>query len=170
MSVLKIPQPILDAIVAHARESKPYECCGLLAGTHGTVSQHYRIKNIVSLEGSERLPSFDGARVTRLQQLPLDKRAEIAFVMDAQDFSLAKKDMRVRGLDLQVVYHSHPHSPAVPSETDITIAHEYEDLWSKINLAVPVYVIISLQHDATPDLRAYRIKNRQVTGAEFQPA
>ena len=95
-------------------------------------------------------------------------RSEIAFVMDAQDFSLAKKDMRVSQLDLQVVYHSHPDSPAVPSETDITIAHEYEDLWSKINLAVPVYVIISLQDKANPDLRAYWITNRQVTRAEFR--
>jgi proteasome lid subunit RPN8/RPN11 len=170
VSVLTIPQQILDAMIAHARETAPYECCGLLAGTNDTVSKQYRIKNIVSLEGSETLPSFDGARVTRLQQLPLEKRAEIAFVMDAQDFSLAKKDMRVGNLDLQVVYHSHPHSPAVPSETDITIAHEYEDLWGKINLAVPVYIIISLQDEARPDLRAYRITHRRTASTEFRIA
>lgn len=168
MSALKIPQQILDEMIAHARESDPYECCGLLAGANGTASRHYRIKNIVSLEGSEKLPSFDGARVTRLQQLPLQKRAEIAFVMDAQDFSLAKKDMRTHNLDLHVVYHSHPHSQAEPSETDITVAHDYEDIWSKINLAVPAYIIISLQDKARPDVRAYWIKGRQVSRAEFQ--
>ncbi len=168
MSVLKIPQQILDEMIAHARESDPYECCGLLAGTDGTASRQYRIKNIVSLEGSEKLPSFDGARVTRLQQLPLQKRAEIAFVMDAQDFSLAKKDMRIRNLDLHVVYHSHPNSPAEPSETDITIAHDYEDIWGKINLAIPAYFIISLQDKARPDVRAYWIKGREVTRTAFQ--
>jgi proteasome lid subunit RPN8/RPN11 len=169
MTVLKIPQQILDAMIAHARETDPHECCGLLAGLDGVTSHHYRVRNIVSLEGAEALPSFDGARVSRLQQLPLQKRAEIAFVMDAQDFSLAKKDMRTRNLDLHVVYHSHPRSPAVPSETDVTIAHNYEEIWGKINLAVPAYIIVSLQDPARPDIRAYWIRERRVSPAEFHP-
>ena len=48
MADLSIPQQILDQIVAHARELTPYECCGLLAGKEGTVTDLYRITNVVA--------------------------------------------------------------------------------------------------------------------------
>ena len=81
---------------------------------------------------------------------------------DAQDLALAQKDMRKRGLQLQVVYHSHPHDPARPSVTDIKIATDYEDYWGKINLPIPAYTIVSLMH-AAPDLRTYWIKGGTVS-------
>lgn len=162
---LVIPQRILDDIVAHARELTPYECCGLLAGTNQTVSRLYRIKNIVALEGAQNLSSFDPAKVAHLERLSPAERAEIAFVMDMQDFSAAKKDMRNKGLDLQVVYHSHPHDPARPSVTDIKIATDYEEIWPKINLPTPAYLLVSLM-DAKPDIKTYWIKAGQVSQAD----
>ena len=165
MAGLVIPQHILDDIVAHARELAPYECCGLLAGTGNTVSRVYRIKNIVAMEGAENLSSFDPAKAAHLEHLSPDERAEIAFVMDMQDFSMAKKDMRNQGLALQVVYHSHPHDPARPSVTDIKIATDYEEIWPKINLPAPAYLLISLMH-AEPDIKTYWIKAGQVTKAD----
>jgi len=166
VSDLVIPQQILDDMIAHARELAPYECCGLLAGTHGVVSRQYRIKNIVALEGAQHLSSFDPAKAAHLERLSPAERAEIAFVMDMQDFSAAKKDMRNHGLDLQVVYHSHPHDPARPSVTDIKIATDYEDIWPKINLPTPAYLLISLMNH-TPDVRNYWIKSGQVSPAPF---
>ena len=65
MSDLSIPQQILDQIVAHARELAPFECCGLLAGTHKTVTHLYRITNIVAVEGAEKLSTFDDDKVAR---------------------------------------------------------------------------------------------------------
>ncbi len=166
MPDLKIPQPILDDIVAHARELAPYECCGLLAGNNGVVSRVYRIKNVVALEGASTLASFDSAKAAHLDRLSPQERAEIAFVMDAHDLALAQKDMRKSGLQLQVVYHSHPHDPARPSVTDIKIATDYEQYWPKINLPVPAYLLISLMHPAQPDVRTYWIKNGVVSAAE----
>ena len=101
-----------------------------------------------------------------VSDIPLEERAEIAFVMDMQDFSTAKKDMRNNGLDLQVVYHSHPHDPARPSVTDIKIATDYEEIWPKINLPLPSYLIVSLMN-AEPDAKTYWIKSGQVTPAEI---
>lgn len=167
VSSLKIPQHILDEMVAHARELDPYECCGLLAGQDGAVTHHYRITNIVAQEGAEELSSFDEAKASHLKRLSPQERAEIAFIMDMHDFSLAKKDIRTHGTELQVVYHSHPHSPARPSVTDIKIATEYEDIWSKINLAEPLYIILSLQDKSKPDILAYWIKKQRVTPTEF---
>ncbi len=166
MTELVIPRHILDDMVAHARELAPHECCGLLAGTDGEVSRAYRITNIVAMEGAQHLSSFDTAKVAHLERLTPAERAEIAFVMDMQDFSAAKKDMRQRGLDLLVVYHSHPHDPARPSVTDIKIATDYEEIWPKINLPVPSYLLISLMN-AEPDVRNYWIRSGQVAPAPF---
>jgi [CysO sulfur-carrier protein]-S-L-cysteine hydrolase len=162
---LSIPQQILDDIIAHARELDPYECCGLLAGMNGVVTELYRIKNIVALDGAEKLSSFDPAKVAHLERLLPAERAEIAFVMDMQDFSAAKKDIRNKGLDLQVIYHSHPHDPARPSVTDIKIASDYEEIWPKINLQIPAYLLISLMDKAKPDIRTYWIKGDTVSPA-----
>jgi proteasome lid subunit RPN8/RPN11 len=164
---LTIPQHILDEIVAHARELAPYECCGLLAGADKTVTTIYRIKNIVALEGAHNLSSFDAAKAAHLERLSPAERAEIAFVMDMQGFSAAKKDMRNRGLDLQVVYHSHPHDPARPSVTDIKIATDYEEIWPKINLPTPAYLLVSLMQ-ATPDIKTYWIRNGAVSPASLR--
>lgn len=165
MPDLAIPQQIIDGIIAHARELDPYECCGILAGKNGTVTEIYRIKNIVALDGAEKLSSFDPAKAAHLERLSPAERAEIAFVMDMQDFSAAKKDIRNKELDLQVVYHSHPHDPARPSVTDIKIATDYEDIWPKINLPIPAYLLISLMDKNKPDIRTYWIKAGTVSPA-----
>lgn len=146
MPDLSIPQHILDQIVAHARELAPFECCGLLAGKNKVVTHLYRITNIVAVEGAEKLSTFDEDKVAHLERLSPEERAEIAFVMDMGDFSAAKKDIRKNGLDLQVVYHSHPKDPARPSHTDIKIATDYEEIWQRINLPVPAYLLVSLMH------------------------
>ena len=166
MADLTIPQHILDDIVAHARELAPYECCGLLAGTGTTVTTIYRVKNIVALEGAQHLSSFDPPKAAHLERLSPAERAEIAFVMDMQDFSAAKKDMRNKGLNLQVVYHSHPHDPARPSVTDIKIATDYEEIWPKINLPTPAYLLVSLMQ-SKPDIKTYWIKNGSVAPASI---
>ncbi len=162
---LIIPRQILDDIIAHAKELTPYECCGLLAGANGVVSHLYRIKNIVAMEGAQNLSSFDSAKAAHLERLSPAERAEIAFVMDMQDFSAAKKDMRNQGLELQVIYHSHPHDPARPSVTDIKIATDYEEIWPKINLPLPAYLLVSLMN-AEPDVKTYWIKAGRVMKAD----
>ncbi len=119
------------------------------------------------MEGAQNLSSFDSAKAAHLERLSPEERAEIAFVMDMQDFSTAKKDMRNNGLDLQVVYHSHPHDPARPSITDIKIATDYEEIWPKINLPLPAYLLVSLMEKSKPDIRGYWIRGGIVTQAHI---
>jgi [CysO sulfur-carrier protein]-S-L-cysteine hydrolase len=165
VSDLAIPQQILDDLIAHARELAPYECCGFLAGNGNTVSRQYRIKNVVSLDGASEAAAFDEAKLRHLASLSPEERAEIAFIMDAQEMFQAVKDMRKNGLTLQVVYHSHPHDPARPSVTDIKIANEWEENWSRLNLALPIYLLISLMDKGHPEVRGYWIKDTLVTPA-----
>ena len=165
---LTIPQQIVNDMIAHARELAPYECCGLLAGRENRVTHLYRIKNIVALEGIDKQSPFDPDKAAHLERLSPEERAEIAFVMDMQEFSYAKKDIRKNGLDLQVVYHSHPKDPARPSLTDIKIASDYEEVWPQINLPVPAYLLVSLMNIATPDVRTYWIRAGKVTPADVR--
>lgn len=159
MSVLTIPRHILDDMVAHARELDPYECCGLLAGKDAAVSRHYRITNTVAKD-AQAVEVFDAANVKQLGGLSDRIRAEVAYFMDPKEMLAAFKDMRGREIDLAVIYHSHTHSPAYPSVTDIGLAY-YPDA---------AYLIISLEDKTKPDIRAYHIRDRQVSPIEFQTA
>ena len=80
-------------------------------------------------------------------------------------FLSRQEDIRKNGLDLQVVYHSHPKDPARPSHTDIKIATDYEEIWQRINLPIPAYLLVSLMHEPAADIRTYWI-----TGGHVRPA
>jgi len=156
--VLKIPQDVLDAMVSHAREVDPFECCGLLAGKNGTVTRLYRITNTVA-QDARATQVFDEAGVKQLGHLSVTTRAEVAYFMDPKEMLAAFKDMRARQFDLAAIYHSHTHSRAYPSATDIGLAYYPE----------AAYIIISLEEKSKPDIRAYWIKDRQVITTEFVP-
>jgi proteasome lid subunit RPN8/RPN11 len=65
----------------------------------------------------------------------------------------AFKNMRHNNLNLVAIYHSHPESPARPSQSDIRLAYDPE----------PSYLLVSLQQRDKPDVRAYRIVEGNVT-------
>ncbi|MGH2857253.1 MAG: Mov34/MPN/PAD-1 family protein [Solirubrobacteraceae bacterium] len=62
------------------------------------------------------------------------------------------------GHDLGAIYHSHTRTDPYPSQTDINLAF-YPDA---------LYVIVGLAGDADADVRAYEIRDGQVTEAELQ--
>jgi [CysO sulfur-carrier protein]-S-L-cysteine hydrolase len=159
---LAIPRKILEEMIQAARTAAPHECCGLLAGQGRQVTRHYEIANIVATEGAE-MANFDVAKISHLQRLSPDERADIAFVMDAREMSLAFKDMRANALELQVIYHSHPHSPSRPSLTDITNATDFESVRQVLHLAEPLHLIVSLENRSAPVLNAFRIAGGQVS-------
>ncbi len=159
--MLTIPAHILDDMVAHAREVKPYECCGLLAGTAGVVTQQYRITNRVAHEPqAEQL--FEHMSAKNLNALSERQRAEVAYFMDTREQARAQRDWQQKELDLLVVYHSHPASPPYPSDTDIKLAQAplafYPDL---------TFLIISLL-GPVPDIKAHRIVKDHSYPVEFK--
>jgi len=91
--VVTLNQGHIDAMVQHALEDAPVECCGLLAAKDGVVVSVYRAKN---KEASPYRFSIDG-----LEQRRIEER------MDAE------------GAELVGFYHSHTGSEARPSPTDI---------------------------------------------------
>lgn len=155
--VLRIPQTIIDAMITHARELDPYECCGLLAGSNGMVSAHYRITNTVAKD-ARAVEVFDEAQVKQLGALSASQRSEVAYFMEPKEMLAAFKDMRARQLDLTVIYHSHTHSPAYPSMTDIGLAYYPE----------AAYLIVSLENKQSPYFRTFWIREKQVTPATVE--
>ncbi len=64
-----------------------------------------------------------------------------------------------QGLDLGAIYHSHTRSAPYPSQTDINLAFYPESL----------YVIVGLAGEL-PEVKAFRIRDGQVIGAELEVA
>ena len=83
-----------DAVVAHAREAAPDECCGLLLGRKDAIVEAIRARNIAA----------DPA--TR-------------FVIDPADHFEAIRTARARPLEIVGFYHSHPRSTPEPSPRDV---------------------------------------------------
>jgi proteasome lid subunit RPN8/RPN11 len=118
----QITTATLAAIIAHAREAAPVECCGLLIGRDGSIDDAARAKN---LAGSPN-----------------------RFLLDPKDHIEVRRTARGRGLDVIGFYHSHPHSPAWPSPTDIAEA-AYPDA---------VQLIVSLEGTAVV-ARLFRLES-----------
>ena len=165
-----IPSGIIQDMIAHARELAPHECCGILSGKQETVVESYRITNILASMPDQELSRFEGAKLSDLQRLSPEERADIAFQMDAREMAMAQRDIRTKNADLIGFYHSHTTSPARPSQTDITIAMEFENYRTKLNLPDPLHLIISLENTDSPDVRAYRIQESQATEVPIQEA
>jgi proteasome lid subunit RPN8/RPN11 len=71
------------------------------------------------------------------------------YLVDPSEHFALIRELRGTAHDIVGAYHSHPASAAVPSPTDIAGA------WS----ADFLYVIVSLEHEARPDVRAFLIGN-----------
>jgi proteasome lid subunit RPN8/RPN11 len=92
------PEP-WAAMVSHAQETYPNECCGAMLGTIGDEAKTVRVA--MRLENS-----FAGAQAARYELRP-------------EDLLAADKAARERNMDLIGIYHSHPDCGAYFSETDL---------------------------------------------------
>lgn len=92
-----IPAPVLEGIVAHARETLPDECCGLLIGRADRVTRAVRAGNLTP--------------------------TPTAYQIDPADHFAAIRSARADGLAVIGAYHSHPNAPAAPSRRDLAEAH-----------------------------------------------
>ena len=84
--------------------------------------------------------------------------ASISYFMDPKEQLKVFKDMRIRGLEMTGIFHSHVASQAYPSQKDIRLAFYSE----------PSYLIISLSDREKPVLRSFKIKDEKVTQEEIQ--
>jgi len=125
-----LPKRFADEIIKHAGTEVPNECCGLLAGKNGTVLEVFRC------ESTEKSP--------------------YRYYLDPKDQIRIMREMDRKGWDLVGIYHSHTHTEAYPSKTDVELAFYPEAL----------YFIVSLEDRNAPVIRAFRITDGQIAEEE----
>lgn len=116
-----------DALIEHARSDFPFEVCGLLAGKEGRVVKHFRIPN--------------------------EARSMTFYNMEPKAMLAAFNEMDDNDWDLLAIYHSHTHTEAFPSPTDVELAFYPE----------ATYLIVSLQDPDHPVIRAFGIVEGKIT-------
>jgi proteasome lid subunit RPN8/RPN11 len=124
-----------DAIAAHAKDGLPNEVCGLLAGRFE--------EGVKIIEKVYFMTNVDASR----EHFSMDPREQLSAV----------KDMRANGLVLLGNFHSHPETPARPSDEDIRLAYD-----PSIS-----YLILSLAGEK-PMLKAFHIENGSASPEEVE--
>ena len=95
---IEIPKDIIQAIYEQGEKEAPIEACGYLGGKDGKVTSRYPMYNV-------------------------DQDPE-HFSMDPREQFKVLKEARAVGESLIAVYHTHPASPARPSEEDLRLAND----------------------------------------------
>jgi proteasome lid subunit RPN8/RPN11 len=97
--MIRIESDPWAAMVAHARETYPNECCGAMLGT--IVDDNKTVRLAMPLQNA-----FEGAQAARYELRP-------------EDLLAADRAARERKMDLIGIYHSHPDCDAYFSQTDL---------------------------------------------------
>jgi len=118
----------IDAMIAHARQEAPLECCGVLGGRDGRVLKLYQATNA--------------------------EQSRYCYNIEPQELFRINRECEENGWQFLGIYHSHTDSAAYPSPTDIHLAA----LWPG-----SLYFIVSLSSPDKPEVRAFRIRDGEVT-------
>ena len=120
--MIRVDQKSLIEVREHAVRDYPYECCGLLLGRFDedgkVVSETYPISNARE----------ESAKRNR-------------FLITPEELMRGERYARSKDLEVVGFYHSHPDSPAVPSQYDL------EHAWPTYS-----YIIVSTTADQAGDL------------------
>jgi len=130
---LRLPHREYLRIIGHCYDGLPDEACGLMAGR---------------LQPGSFLP--DGRVEVVYPTVNADASAR-TYSVDSRDLMKSIRAAEAHGLDLVGVFHSHTHTEAWPSPTDVRQA--MEPGW--------LYVIVSLK-DGDPVLRSFRITDGKI--------
>jgi proteasome lid subunit RPN8/RPN11 len=118
---------LAQEMLAHARREAPDECCGLLAGRGSQVLKVFPARNAL--------------------------KSPVRYSLDPKELYQLLKEIEKQGWELVGIYHSHTHTQAYPSATDIELG-----FWPDA-----LYFIISLQDPHAPLVRAFHIREGRVT-------
>jgi proteasome lid subunit RPN8/RPN11 len=94
---IQIAGRVRDAIEQHALLERPAECCGLLSGKTGVITELHRLRNN-------------------------SPRPESRYCAAPEDLFPAMRRIREQGHQLIGIYHSHPRTPPYPSRSDVELA------------------------------------------------
>lgn len=119
---------LAEEMVAHCEAGRPYEACGMLAASDGRIVKVFRMSNSAA--------------------------SPVRYSLEPKEQLAVYNTLDERGWDLGGVFHSHTHTEASPSPTDVRLASEDAP-----------YVIVSLA-SSPAEIRAFFIDKDSWTASE----
>jgi [CysO sulfur-carrier protein]-S-L-cysteine hydrolase len=98
---------------------------------------------------------------TRVVRVENAAASPLRYEMDPQGQYDALKAIEDAGDELIGIYHSHTRSAAYPSQTDVNEAR----MWPE-----QAYVIVSLENEEAPDVKAYDLADLKIADVELDVA
>jgi [CysO sulfur-carrier protein]-S-L-cysteine hydrolase len=137
-----LPATIVQTLIDHAREAYPNEACGLIVG--------------------DSVPA-DGGRALRFE--PARNAAASPYRYEIHPDDLYRLTVATDDADevFWGIVHSHTHTPAIPSPTDIGLAFYPDALYVLVSLGAGADRATGTPATpATPSVRAWRIVDGHV--------
>jgi [CysO sulfur-carrier protein]-S-L-cysteine hydrolase len=94
---IRVARSILIKILEQARKDAAHECCGLLAGRDGVITEIFPARNALA--------------------------SATAYEISPRDLFTLFREIRAKNLVFLGIYHSHPFGENKPSPTDIDRAY-----------------------------------------------
>ena len=134
MNQLLLTRSQVERMITQARAEAPLEACGLLGGKNGRVLRVYPATNAL----------YSATR----------------YVVQPDDLLVALEDIAAQGWGPEplAIYHSHPHGPEMPSETDV----------AESSYPRSVYIIIAHLDRQRPAVHGFHIVQGQVSEVELK--
>ena len=130
--MLELDRGFFDEMVDHGIAGFPNETCGLLAGKEGRPVKFFAMSNQDASPVSYRL----------------DPTEQLKVFTELED----------EGWDLLGIFHTHTHSEAYPSETDLKQAFYPE----------ATYLVMSLSDRSNPVLRGFTMQDGEISEREVR--
>jgi len=125
--VITLKRTHLAEISRHGERDYPYECCGLLIGRFDSVDEKVVFETFPISNARE-----ESAKRNR-------------FLIQPEELMKGERYARTKDLEVVGFYHSHPESPAVPSQYDLDHA------WPTYS-----YIIVSVKNERAGDLFSWQ--------------
>jgi [CysO sulfur-carrier protein]-S-L-cysteine hydrolase len=107
--VVKVTEAVRVAMIGHARGALPAECCGLLSGGAGVITDCHPLRNVAD-------------------------KPETRYFATPEELFAAMRRIRDANQKLLGIYHSHPRTPAYPSASDVEMAFYPDAVYFIISL------------------------------------
>ena len=134
--MIQLTKADFEKMLAHAEKELPDEACGLIAG---------------EVQGTDKI-------IKKVYLLTNIDHSNEHFSLDPKEQLAAVKDMRANGLVPLGNWHSHPETPARPSQEDIRLAYD----------STASYLILSLMDAEHPVLNSFHIEGTDAEKEDLQ--
>lgn len=135
---MRLTRAQYETVLNHCFDGFPDEACGLLVGPLGTPG----------VDDGRAVPTGEIREVFPCRNADQSART---YTVDSRDMLRTMRDAEDHGDEIVGVWHSHTHTDAYPSATDVRQA--VDPSW--------LYAIVSLKY-GDPVLRCYRIVDEQI--------